>query len=298
MNYSEIKKEILQTYPDFEFKTIVKIGEGMDSSAFLVSDSLIFRFPKDEEIRVNLRKEICALPILQPQLAVKIPEFKYVGENAAFVGYEMIAGEMLTKELFYSLSENAQISLQKSLAEFLQTIHQQSVAEFTRCGVEIQDFRAKYESDYENTLKYVFPLASRETQTFIARQFQDYLTRDENFSAAPVLLHNDLSADHIFVSPDNAQITGIIDFGDIGIGDGDYDLMYLLDDYGEDFVRSFLQFYPHDDHEKLFRKLYFWGLVDTLQLIAHYREEESTAEIEELLKYLAAWIEAMKRRDD
>lgn len=297
MNESVIKKEVRQNFPDFVFQSLVKIGEGMDSLAFLVNDSLIFRFPKDQEIRINLRKEICALPILEPQLEVKIPKFKYIGADASFVGYEKIEGEMLTKELFYSFSPNQQKALQKSLAEFLQTVHRQNIAKFTACGIEIQDCRAEYESDFANIRKYVFPLVSSQTQQFITQQFHGYLNDEKNFSFQPVLLHNDLSADHIFVDSERAQVTGIIDFGDIGIGDGDYDLMYLLDDYGEDFVRSFLNFYPHDNHELLFQKLYFWGLVDTLQLITHYCEEQNTTEIKELLKYLTSWIEQMKNRD-
>lgn len=296
MQKSEIEKEIQINYPNFEVKKLERIGEGMDSVAFLVNDFYIFRFPKNEEVRRNLAKEIAALPLLRPHLKIKIPDFEFIGAKTSFVGYEKIAGVELTKKKIDSFSENEQISIQKTLAEFLLTIHRQNTDEFTKCGVEVEDFRAEYTSTFGQARKSVFPLLSVDVIKFIENQFIEYLENDENFSGKPVLLHNDLSFDHIFVEPETKQINGIIDFGDIAIGDGDYDLMYLLDDYGEYFVRSFLQFYPCKNHEKLFRKLYFWGLADILQMMLHYLEEQELDEIEPLKKYLIEWILLMKLR--
>lgn len=296
MNKTTAKKEILQTYPDFEFSTISKIGEGMDSVAFLVNDSYIFRFPKNADVRENLAKEIVALPILQTKLDIQIPHFEYIGRETSFVGYQKIEGQFLTKELFYSFSKSKQNDIQKSLADFLQTIHQQDIKEFVKCGVEIQDLKANYEWDFENIKKFVFPLISKRNEDFIDKQFRNYLKNDENFSFQPVLLHNDLSPDHILFDKENKKLVGIIDFGDIGIGDADYDLMYFLDDYGEEFVHSFLNFYPHPNHEKLFEKLYFFGLADTLQLISHYVENDETDKVDELIEYLLDWIHLMKQK--
>jgi aminoglycoside 2''-phosphotransferase len=290
------EKKILKSYPDFVFKRIQKIGEGMDSVAFLVNGSHIFRFPKDAEVEKNLAKEIAVLPYLKTRLKVKIPQFDYIGANASFVGYRKIEGEFLSRELFYSFSEGEQNGIQRSLAEFLLTIHNQRIDDLKNSSLEAQDFQTEHALDFEKTKKYVFPLIMGEDRRFIENKFQSYLENDGNFAYKPVLLHNDLSADHIFVDVQTRQLNGIIDFGDIGIGDGDYDLMYLLDDYGEKFVRSFLKFYPHPNHEKLFQKLYFWGLVDILQLINHYSEEKNQSEIEDLLKHLRNWIDLIKSR--
>jgi aminoglycoside 2''-phosphotransferase len=295
VDIKKAKSEILLNYPDFEFENIKKLGEGMDSVAFLVNKNYIFRFPKNDDVRENLAKEIAALPILQTKLEIEIPNFEYVSKNNSFVGYRKIEGKFLTKELFNSFAENEQDEIQKSLADFLQTIHKQKVEEFVKWGVEIQDFRADYEWDFENIKEFVFPLISAKNADFISKQFRQYLETEENFSFEPVLLHNDLSPDHILIEPKTIKLVGIIDFGDIGIGDPDYDLIYFLDDYAEEFVRSFLRFYPHPNHEKLFEKLYFFGLVDTLQLISHYVENEEIDEIDELLEYLLEWIRKMEQ---
>lgn len=297
MDIKKAKSEILLNYPDFEFENIKKLGEGMDSVAFLVNKNYIFRFPKNNDVRQNLAKEIEALPILQTKLEIQIPNFEYVGKNNSFVGYPKIEGEFLTKELFDSFTETEQDKIQKSLADFLQTVHNQKVEEFIKCGVEIQDLRAEYKSDFENINKFVFPLISAKDAEFISKQFRQYLETEDNFSFQPVLLHNDLSPDHILIDPKTKKLIGIIDFGDIGIGDADYDLMYFLDDYGEEFVRSFLISYPHPNHEKLFKKLYFFGLVDILQLISHYVENEENEEIDELIEYLLDWVRKMEQKN-
>ena len=297
MNEATVKRKIQKDYPNFAVENITKIGEGMDSAAYLVNNSFVFRFPKDTEVRQNLAKEIAALPILRQRLKIEIPDFEYIGAENSFVGYRKIEGEFLIERLFYSFSKNEQANIQKTLAEFLTTIHQQNPDDFTKCGIEVQDFRAEYQNDFENVQQFVFPTISDENKEFITRQFSRYLETDENFSYQPVLLHNDFRAEHIFVDAKTKKITGIIDFGDIGIGDADYDLMCLVDDYGENFVRSFLKFYPHRNHGKLFEKLYFWNLIDILQMIVHYSENKEFDKIEKWNGNLSNWISSMKNRN-
>jgi aminoglycoside phosphotransferase (APT) family kinase protein len=49
---------------------------------------------------------------------------------------------------------------------------------------------------------------------------------------APVLLHNDLGAEHVLVDPATRAVTGIIDWADAAIGDPAYDHAKLLRDLG------------------------------------------------------------------
>lgn len=52
-------------------------------------------------------------------------------------------------------------------------------------------------------------------------------------------VHGDLSPDHILVHPASGQITGVIDFGDVGPGELDYELRYLYEDMGPGFFGEF-----------------------------------------------------------
>ena len=297
MKLQEIKKIIDKNFPDLKLETIEKVGEGMESVAYLVNENFIFRFPKNEYARKSLQREIFALPKIRRRLKLEIPDFKFVDKKANFVGYPKICGEDLTSEIFASLTKKEQAEIQQSLAEFLMAIHQTDVSDFPPNGIEIQDFFAAYKSDFREIKEKVFPFIECEERDFIAEKFDEYLSDKNNFSDDAVLLHNDLSADHILFDRAEKKIKGIIDFGDIAIGDADYDLMYLLDDYDEDFVRAFLRFYPHPDHERLFDKLYFWNLANILQLIIYYEAEKNRREIEKLIENLRDWIRLMKARE-
>jgi aminoglycoside phosphotransferase (APT) family kinase protein len=64
-----------------------------------------------------------------------------------------------------------------------------------------------------------------------------------------------------------AGIVGIIDWGDLAIGDPDFDLLYLRQDYGEAFVRRLLGHYPHPEPARLLHKLRVLDACDHLQTI-------------------------------
>lgn len=268
----------------------------MDSDAYSVNDSLIFRFPKSSYVRKNLKKEVAVLPIICSKLDVEIPQFTFVAKDYSFVGYKKLEGEFLTAEIFANLSTSEQIGIQKDIARFLTQMHNTDIADLKNSGISTADYKTEYQADFADAQKNVFPSISAENRAFIAEQLQLYVGDANNFSYAPVLLHNDLSAEHILFDARTKKITGIIDFGDIGIGDADYDLLYLLDAFGEDFVRSFLEFYLHPHPENLFKKLYFWGLFDILQLINIFSMSEEFDEIEELLEDLENRLSAIKTK--
>ncbi len=50
---------------------------------------------------------------------------------------------------------------------------------------------------------------------------------------------------------------GIIDFGDMHIGDPDWDFNYFYKHYGKDYVGRLLKYYHHADTERLNEKTGF-----------------------------------------
>jgi hypothetical protein len=64
-------------------------------------------------------------------------------------------------------------------------------------------------------------------------------------------------------------VTGILDWGDVGLGDPDYDFAYLCDDLGEAFVRDMAFHYGHADPDRLVRKTRYFSVVDQIGTIVH-----------------------------
>ena len=274
------KENIQNSFSQFDVKSISFVGEGMDSKAFIVNEEFIFRFPKLEEVVSQLKAEISLLPKLRPHVRLEIPNFEYVGrqqENGfPFVGYKKIHGVGLEKELMRKLDSDLQANLIKEIADFIQQVHSFPVDVAKNLGVRVADFRKNYTSDLENMRKDVYHLLDQNVINYVEKLLKDYLSDEKYFDYTPVLLHADFSPDHIIYNENKKVIAGVIDFGDIEIGDPDYDLMYLYEDYwGEDYIRRLLKYYPHNNPERLMKKLDFFSRCDTIHgvLIGLHRKE-------------------------
>jgi aminoglycoside 2''-phosphotransferase len=98
----------------------------------------------------------------------------------------------------------------------------------------------------------------------VASLIEQFLTDPYNFSNSPRLLYADFAPEHILYDRDDDEISGIIDWGDLAIGDPDYDLTYLYQDYGAAFVARLLVHLSHDEPARLFRKLRAFCAYDYL----------------------------------
>ena len=289
-----VKKMIQKEFTDFEISSIVKSGEGMDNEAYVINDTHIFRFPKRRNIYINLQREVDILPELSSLANLRVPDFTYVSKKMFFVGYKKIPGIFLTKKLYSSFTVKTKTGIQKSIGEFLTILHDPHLANFVTGKLRIINFKEEYEEDFKNTQTIIYPHLSLKVQHLITKQFNSYLNEKKNFSYTPVLLHNDLSADHILIDKVKHTINGIIDFGDIAMGDPDYDLMYLFRDIGLAFTKDLLQFYKHDDFESLFKKLNFFVLSNILQCLIRAFQEKDKDDCKQGIISLNKWLVAYK----
>jgi len=65
-------------------------------------------------------------------------------------------------------------------------------------------------------------------QRKLARRFERFLAEERHFAFEPVLVHADLWKDHVILKMREQQVSGIIDFGDVGIGDPAMDVWLSL----------------------------------------------------------------------
>lgn len=283
-------KDIESNFPELKVASIDYIGEGMDSKAFEVNGALIFRFPKTQGVGVQLKVEIRLLPKLRPTLTLRIPDFKYVGNQSnglPFVGYEKIHGTELTKNLLDSFTNEDRGVIFKQIADLLQQIHAFPLDIAKQCGAKEHPFRGNVALDFQVLKHEVFPVLAEKEQQYIERLYSNYLSDSGMPNYTPTLIHADLSEEHILVDIETKRITGIIDFGDICIGDPDYDFMFPYEEYGEEYIRGILRYYPHDNHDLLFRKLDFYSSAEPPQVawIAVHRKDNAL--LQKTLKQLS-----------
>ena len=255
-------------------REIAFLGAGVDSEAYLVNGEWVFRFPKRAEVAHALEREIALLPRLAAHLPVATPRFAYVGRQAAgllFAGYRCIAGEPLTRDLLKSLALDDQERVLATLAAFLRGVHGFPVAEAAALGVEALSTHSWVEACWSRGGADALTLLTPNVGAALARLIERFLADERNFANPPCLLYADFAPEHLLYDRAAGAITGIIDWGDLVIGDPDFDLLYLYQDYGEGFVRRLLAHYPHAEPARLLAKLRVFNACERIQTIADAR---------------------------
>jgi|SRR6185437_15952050 len=299
-NFIKYINSIQKDFPNFNISSIQKIGEGDNSKAFSVNEEYVFRFPKSKEAKVQMQREIVALPIIKPYLNVQIPEFKFIPPNNNYAGHKIIHGTPLTAEIYNSLKKKTRESIQHSIGNFLLQLHHIDLSLLKDCNLETMNLKEEYAENFEEAQNFIYPDISKTKRKTITQLFTNYLGDAENFKYAQALIHGDFSKDHILIDTANqhpperairAGITGIIDFGDIAFGDPAYDFMYLLDEFGEDFLHGIFKIYKPPDKNKLMRKLIFFSLANKVQIIIMDKETNDSEAIEEAYASLDYWLD-------
>jgi aminoglycoside 2''-phosphotransferase len=223
-------------------------GWGGDSDAYLVDGAWIFRFPRSSEVARRLEVEVATLPVLAPRLPLRIPEFTYVvrAEHGlpVGVGYRVIPGEPLRRSHLAALGHSGVDRIAGQLGSFLGALHQIPTDEASHHGVPAPSAspRTLVEAQLAQIRATIFPILDPVERRWVSDRFDAVLANPRAFDYAPTLCHGDLSVDHIIVDAAVGRLTGVIDFGDLTIGDPAGEFTWRAD-YGEAFFRSVLSHY-------------------------------------------------------
>ncbi len=266
--------------------TLEYLSEGWESVACLVNGHLVFRFPKRDVAEQYLRTEIRLLSELAAHLPLPIPHFDYVADPPgqhvpfAFVSYELLPG---TSSMNWPDEVMEADWWKPPVGAFLTALHAFPISRARELGVRPISQTAKLTgkaaapaswretlSDfYELTRQQAFPLLSGELQRKLARRFERFLAEERHFAFEPVLVHADLWKDHIILKMQEQQVSGIIDFGDVGIGDPAMDVWpSLLPYYGGKVDETFQT--RHAFYRQLFpplNALIFGQVYDDRELV-------------------------------
>lgn len=272
------------------------IGWGGDSDAFLVNDTLVFRFPRTSEVAQGLVAEICLLPQIAPLVQLRIPQFEYVVYGPAssredplplFVGYQAISGEPLTPETFRTLHGNSDLleTIASQLGAFLTGLHSIRTDRANACGIPAPE-ASLYEQvsqGYANAQSLIYPVLTPNERVFLDRLYGILLGAPQHFLQGPVLCHGDLSSDHILYDPVGTMgLEGVIDFGDMTIGDPAGDFVWGFE-YGEEFLQLVLDHYqgPLADRQAFIRVVGLRYMLMSAGEIAYGLETGNTAYVSE-----------------
>lgn len=245
------------------------LGEGWNSHAYLVNEELVFRFPKRPGHWEELEREIAFLAFAADKLPLATPRYAKVARDSpaaawGYAAYRYLLGQAMNVNV---LSPEKRDAAADSVASFLRALHGLQPSPEVASILPREDERLVAERYYARAERTVAPELPASEAKALRNLFQAHLGAPENFSFLPVVLHADLSRDHVLIH--DSSVSGVIDFGDVNWGDPDYDFMYLFVNFGPAFGEKVARRYGHPQLEHLRTKLQYYRLVDLIDTILH-----------------------------
>jgi aminoglycoside phosphotransferase (APT) family kinase protein len=260
---------IARQFPQLAELNVQPLGEGWDNAAFLVGDAYVFRFPR-RRVAVNLiETELRILPALAQRLPLPIPEPRFAGVPGEefpwpFAGYARLAGRPLTE---VRIEEDAYEPAAVALGEFLRVLHAIAPAslpalprdtlgrfDHARCMPKLRGRFAELQA--AGLIEDAAPLIAFE------ERIAPHGVRADRLS----VVHGDLYAPHVLV--DGTRVTGVIDWGDVHVGDPALDLSIAFSIFPPPARAAFARAYGEIDERTW--ELARYRSVYSGALVAHY----------------------------
>ncbi len=232
---ARLAARVRATFPELEFSHAVLNERGEDHYALMLDGRYVFRFPRHANHPTGLGFELAVLRALKGRCALPMPDYRFLSPGGDFAGYEMIDGVELAPERFAELSRAAQETVLEQVAGFLSAMHGLALEEVVAClGAAPRPWPnsgTPADAAAEGRARRLPPIARAMPE--LASLVDDFYARLAlRPPAAQRLTHSDVTLDHLLLAPSGDRLAGVIDFGDVELGDPAYDFAYLWS-YGD-----------------------------------------------------------------
>ena len=217
---SSLVAAIHAAFPALRFSRTRMERTGGDHLLLIVDERLAFRFPR--EGMHDLRLEIAVLDRLRRKSSLAVPDYRYIDPAGRFAGYPLIEGVALTAARFAKLSGSQQAATIKRTATFLTELHAlpEQAVEWAHSWPRM--WTAAEFADH--ALVERLPLIAKRVPHLAEKIAAFYRAYRADLPPEEAIVHGDLVEDHLLVDPTTGAMAGIIDFGDVALGDPAADL--------------------------------------------------------------------------
>jgi aminoglycoside phosphotransferase (APT) family kinase protein len=218
---------IARQFPELVPVAVAPLGAGWDNTAYLVNGTWVFRFPRRAIAVELLRTEAALLPALAPRLPLPIPQPGYLGEPDErypwpFAGYRMLPGDTACRA---RLDEPRRAAAAEPLARFLRALHDVPTDFAVRHGAGPDQLaRLNVARRRPQLLERLQELKDKGLVADVGPWAQ--IAQDAPADWLPggtTPVHGDFYFRHLLIDGSGAPC-GVIDWGDIHLGDRAVDL--------------------------------------------------------------------------
>ena len=224
-------------FPELANAPIREIGTGWDNVVYLVADEWAFRFPQRQIAVPGVQREIETLGRLAPHLPLPIPVPRFIGAASddypwPWFGARHLPGVELAAS---GLADEDRVGLGVSIGAFLRALHAPGLAARVGAGLPVDPMRRA-------DMGARIPHARRRLDAVIANGLWRPTGAVERLlveatglppPSRTLVLHGDLHVRHVIVDGSGAA-TGIIDWGDVSLGDPSADLSIAYGSFAAD----------------------------------------------------------------
>lgn len=301
---SDVIRQALQAcFPESPGLSALPAGEGDYCRAVRVRSEWMFLFAKHAHASACLDRLSRLTPALAAEAPIAIPLVEYHGSagGLSFAGYRAIPGQPLSEVGWRPGGSDAR-SLIPDLAAFFRHLHGFDAEHARACGLLQSDYPFSMQDDffltgsardlYRRDLEALWAcgMGDPDLVGFLERMVQQSLARMEGVPVPAVLLHGEVSGDHVLVDG-TGRITGVIDFNGMLIGRPARDFLYLYEQCGRQFTLELIEAYGMLDAEAALQELRFLHVWHTLARLLwavehgyHARGEQRLSELQALRK--------------
>lgn len=198
---------------------VERIQGGWDCYTYDVGGEWIVQLPRLPQADSTLRAQLEILPALAPELPAPIPVPELVSERPLCIAYRRIEGTPVHGEA------SVQGIWPERLGRFLFDLHLVPSEFVGLRPIVLERWRADVTSDLDSFRSSVFPLLDPDEVSSAESAFDRFLAGVSSFALGVV--HRDLGPEHVLVRS-SGDLAGVIDWGDVGIGDPAIDFSWLL----------------------------------------------------------------------
>ncbi|MHC5011153.1 MAG: phosphotransferase family protein [Planctomycetota bacterium] len=224
MDEERAARAVAEALPDLAPVEARRLGWGWDFYAFEVNRRWVFRFPRRAKEQERLARELVLLPWIASHLDAPVPRYGWGTLHAAsfpytFSGYEKLHGIQAADVDPESIDRDR---LGRWLGDFFRRLHALRPREPLRreAGFRPPDWPVRRIHAHMRKYLPAFRAHAPDLADRAARFFDDPTDLPPEHEVAPVLIHNDLHAEHLLVdAADPQRVTGLLDWGDVDLGD-------------------------------------------------------------------------------
>lgn len=224
-----VRSLLAEQFPELELRSVRILGEGFDNAVWLIDEECAFRFPRRAIAVPLVAREVAVLTRVAPLLPVAVPVPAFVGAESErfprpFFGHRVLPGSELA-DAHLTDSDRARVGM--DVGRFLRTLHVPATRELVDARRTLpvdpnrradMPFRVRMTRERLDALPDLEPASLRSAERILAAA--------EGLAPGPaqVLCHGDLHVRHVLV--DRGELTGVIDWGDVCVGDPSMDLLF------------------------------------------------------------------------